>query len=93
MKVFSSSKLALVALLLFCSVTCQWAAPQSAVDKAQQMMNGLYSSIRSIANPGSPELDEDERNVATRFILLMPGKILNYHDYFPGDEYIRFIQV
>ena len=57
------------------------------------MIHDLYATIRAIAFPRSPELDEYESNVDNRFVLMLPGKILNYFDYFPGPDYMKFIQV
>ena len=76
--------------LLLCyfivSVSC-------ADNKALETASYLYDTIRRIAFPASPKLDEDQTNVDSRFILMMPGKVLNYDDYNPGPEYIEFVQV
>ena len=92
---FSSPSLRLTfaaaALLLCCSmysVTCQ-----SQVDWSQSMTHNLYSTIRNVAFPSSPELVETESNIDSRFVLMMPGKVLNYFDYHPGEAYTAFIQV
>ena len=89
-----STTLAFVAMVLSCSISsviCQTARGQT--QKAQDLAASLYSSIRAVAYPESPELDEEQANVDTRFILMNPGKILNYFDYYPGPEYTEFIQV
>ncbi len=57
------------------------------------MVQNLYATIRAIAFPKSPQLDEYATNVDTRFILMVPGKVLNYFDYHPGPDYTNFIQV
>ena len=90
-----SSMLTFVALVLcysIYSVNCQ-VKNRALVDRSNNMAANLYASIRSVAFPVSPELEEDEANIDTRFILLTPGKILNYFDYNPGSEYTEFIQV
>ena len=71
------------------SVNCR----NQQVDRIDQMTQGLYATIRGIAFPKSPQLDEYATNVDTRFILMMPGKVLNYFDYHPGPEYTNFITV
>jgi hypothetical protein len=71
------------------SVNCQ----NEQVDRAGQMVRNLYATIRAIAFPKSPQLDEYATNVDTRFILMVPGKVLNYFDYHPGPDYTNFIQV
>lgn len=57
------------------------------------MASGLYDTIRKIAFPTSPNLTEGASGEDNRFILMMPGKVLNYQDYFPGEKYTKFVQV
>lgn len=64
-----------------------------ATENARQTTAALYDLIRGIAFPQSPTLDTQATNQNNRFILLMPGKVLNYFDYYPGREYTKFIQV
>lgn len=63
------------------------------MDWSQSMTHNLYSTIRNVAFPSSPELIETESNIDSRFVLMMPGKVLNYFDYHPGEAYTAFIQV
>lgn len=87
-----------VALVACLAAHCNGADPSSsdqrsqAVSQAGQTTAALYDLIRSIAFPDAPVLN-NEQNQDTRFILLMPGKVLNYFDYYPGREYTKFIQV
>ena len=74
-------------------MNCQQASSAAQVDRSSQMIHDLYATIRAIAFPKSPELIEYETNVDNRFVLMLPGKILNYFDYFPGPDYTKFIQV
>ena len=83
----------LVLVVLVCWANCGYS--QSKSDQANQggsMTAALYDLIRGIAFPEHPALD-NQPNQANRFILLMPGKVLNYFDYYPGREYTKFIQV
>lgn len=64
-----------------------------ATENARKTTAALYDLIRGIAFPQSPTLDTQATNENNRFILLMPGKVLNYFDYYPGREYTKFIQV
>ena len=57
---------------------------------ARSITQGLYVTLRNIIYPG--ELQDINDPVQTRFLLLTPGKPLNYFDYFPGKEYTSFIQ-
>ena len=86
----------LLVAMLACGARC---ADQSsdeqraaALDQAKKTTAALYDLIRSISFPESPVLD-NQQNEDNRFILLMPGKVLNYFDYYPGREYTKFIQV
>ena len=88
-----STTLAFVVVLLCCSISSVSCQNGGHVQRAQDMAASLYATIRSVAFPASPELEEEQTNVDTRFIQLVPGKILNYFDYYPGPEYTEFIQV
>ena len=45
----------------------------------------LCSTIRNVALPFDPTVVENEP-ISHRLVMLLPGKILYYYDYFPGDE-------
>jgi len=62
-------------------------AQTAALDRTK----GLYITLRNIAFPQDPL--SNDRHLTSRFLLLMPGKVLNYFDYYPGKEYTTFIQV
>ena len=84
-----SCTLAFVALL-FCSTCNSAAAQQPAANAggAELSVAGLYQTIRKVAFPASPDLRAAGSTRADgRFILLMPGKILNFNDYHPGLKY------
>ena len=53
--------------------------------KPNDILSDLYKVIRNIAFPNSPYSDTETAH--NRFILMSPGKVLNYDDYYPGDEY------
>ena len=83
-----SRTLAFVALL-FCSTCSSVATQQPAANahNAERSVDGLYQTIRKIAFPASPDLRAGNTRADGRFILLMPGKILNFNDYHPGLKY------
>lgn len=62
-----------------------------AQSKAADIASSLFVTLRNIAF--SEHKLKDNTKVDSRFLLLMPGKVLNYFDYYPGDEYKNFIQV
>lgn len=60
-------------------------------DKAFEVTSGLYTTLRNVAFPNHKLTDDTP--VESRFLMLMPGKVLNYFDYYPGSEYTNFIKV
>ena len=83
-----------VAVLVF-RAQCESSEDQqsAALYRGRKTTAALYDLIRGLVFPESPALDLNQQNVDNRFVLLMPGKILNYYDYYPGREYTKFIQV
>ena len=59
-------------------------------ENAKEKIQGLYSTLRSVA---FPQPKTGTGILESRFLLIMPGKVLNYFDYQPGSDYINFIQV
>lgn len=58
---------------------------KEAVKKSSDILADLYLLLRQIAFPQSPyTVGETTHN---RFVFMSPGKVLNYYDYYPGDEY------
>ena len=91
--VFGILVLALLACLANCQSHTSSGQADNEVEQGRRTTAKLYNLIRSIAFPESPALDVNQHNLDNRFILLMPGKVLNYFDYYPGREYTKFIQV
>ena len=58
---------------------------KAAAQRSGRILGDLYLTLRSIAFPKSPY--SRSGTVHNRFILLVPGKALNYDDYNPGDLY------
>ena len=54
---------------------------KNAMDDATKTLSQLYKTIRNIALPQS------DTNTQQRLVMLMPGKVLNYYDYYPGKAY------
>ena len=57
-------------------------------DKAQNQMLHLYRVLHSLTLPKLTADDQPEQ----RLVLQFPGKILNLHDYYPGDEYVNSLR-
>ncbi len=47
----------------------------------------LYTVIRNVALPPTSAEETGDEKVTTRLLMLLPGKVLNYYDYFPGNTY------
>ena len=58
--------------------------------KAQNQITQLYKVLHDVALPSS-SFDLD-KNVDQRLVLLLPGKILSYSDYYPGEAYIKSLE-
>ena len=58
---------------------------KAAAKRSAQIFGDLYLTLRNIAFPKSPY--SQSSTVHNRFILLLPGKVLNYDDYNPGELY------
>ena len=63
-------------LLLLC---IHHSSSQGTSEKAQNQILSLYKILSEITGIGGAE----------RFTMLLPGKILNFADYYPGDEYVN----
>ena len=84
----------LLTTIVFCILTKRliWAVDsisdtdrQKGVKQSQRILSDLYQVLRNIAFPTSPYSFSDTTH--NRFILMSPGKVLNYFDYYPGDQY------
>lgn len=57
---------------------------KKAADNSGKILTDLYITLRNIVFPKSPLSNGVTFN---RFVLLSPGKVLNYWDYYPGPDY------
>ncbi len=84
----------IVAIAVFTTAQGQEPTAQDQADAARRnaagIANELYGTLRNIAFPAG---NVPATEIENRFLMLMPGKVLNYFDYFPGKEYTKFIQV
>ena len=67
-------------------------SPEQAVvseveQKSTDTLAKLYATIRSVALPDPREDATGNEPISQRLVLLLPGKVLNYYDYFPGNAY------
>ena len=63
---------------------------KAATKKSSDILADLYVVLRNIAFPKSPY--SMSGNTHNRFVFMSPGKVLNYYDYYPGDEYAASIK-
>ena len=59
-----------------------------ALKRMKKNQLGLYEALHSFA---LPDIDTS-KPVNQRFILQIPGKVLNPMDYYPGDEYEKYLK-
>ena len=57
---------------------------QRGMDDAAKKLYELYTAIRNVALPKSD-------TTLQRLVMLLPGKVLNYFDYYPGKAYEKAI--
>ena len=85
-----------LSLVLICCIGAEVAnaAPQGsddartkavADDKSSDILADLYVVLRNVAFPRSPYSTNGD--TYSRFVLMSPGQVLNYYDYYPGNEY------
>jgi hypothetical protein len=60
---------------------------EDGLGNSQNTLANLYAVIRSVALPPPSADATGNEPVTQRLVLLLPGKVLNYYDYFPGDAY------
>jgi hypothetical protein len=79
-------RVAFVVALLLVGVRCDSSDEQrkKAVDNSAKILMDMYVTLRNIVFPKSPLSNGVAYN---RFVLMSPGKVLNYWDYFPGPDY------
>ena len=77
----------LVSLSLMSYVTAQQSDSErkKAIENSRNISAGLYVALRNIAFPESPLTSSTP--VTNRFVLMSPGKVLNFWDYYPGQAY------
>ena len=63
---------------------------REAAQKSSYILANLYSTLRNIAFPKSPYSAGDATH--NRFVFMSPGTVLNYYDYYPGDEYTASVK-
>ena len=88
---FTSVALACVLAAIVSGLKSSQDQAYDAKERVLNIANELYGTLRNIAFPAGNVLSTGL--IENRFLMLMPGKVLNYFDYFPGKEYTKFIQV
>ena len=57
---------------------------KNAVDNSAKILGDLYITLRNLVFPKDPLSTGPAQN---RFVMMSPGKVLNYWDYYPGRDY------
>ena len=58
---------------------------QKGLEDSTKKISQLYTTIRNIALPKSDTNSQ-------RLVMVIPGKILSYNDYFPGNSYDKMLE-
>lgn len=77
------------AAMLFMQVEAQAVdeALAAAQERSTQTLAKMYTVIRNVALPPTSAEETGNEPITQRFLMLLPGKVLNYYDYFPGNTY------
>ena len=57
-----------------------------------ETLANLYTVIKNVALPPPSADATGSEPTQQRLVLLMPGKVLSYYDYFPGDAYEAYLE-
>ena len=86
---FLPALLKMVSPLLVVVVFCLLAAPVAANADSAEVLSDMYVTLVNLVIPKLPGPTDEVYN---RFIMTMPGKVLNYWDYYPGEDYEEKMQ-
>ena len=64
----------------------------NAAGNSQQTLAKLYEIIRNVALPPTSADATGNEPTEQRLVMLLPGKVLSYYDYFPGDAYEAYLE-
>ena len=59
---------------------------------SKQTLAKLYEVIRNVALPPPSTDATGNEPTEQRLVMLVPGKVLSYYDYFPGDAYEAYLE-
>ena len=78
-----------VIVALLCKLTAA-AVEDDVLDAAansDKTLAKLYTVLLNTALPPTSQEPTGDEPITQRLVLLLPGKVLNYYDYFPGNAY------
>lgn len=64
----------------------------AAEQHSSETLANLYNVIRNVALPPPSATSTSIDETHQRLLLLLPGKVPSYYDYFPGDAYEAYIE-
>ena len=74
------------------SSTVDEEAQQELKKNTEATLASLYTRIRNVALPPAFEGADGTEPTEQRLVMLMPGKVPSYYDYFPGDAYEAYLE-
>ena len=72
--------------------TVSAAAQETAQRRSTKTLANLYTVIKNVALPPPSADATGNEPTQQRLVLLMPGKVPSYYDYFPGDAYEAYLE-
>ena len=64
----------------------------AAEQHSSETLANLYNVIRNVALPPPSATSTGTEETQQRLVLMLPGKVPSYYDYFPGDAYEAYIE-
>ena len=64
----------------------------AAAQHSTKTLANLYTVIRNVAQPPTSASATGDEGTHQRLLLLLPGKVPTYYEYFPGDAYEAYIE-
>ena len=65
---------------------------QDSTSKSTNTLANLYTVLRDVALPPTSADATGEEPTDQRLVMLIPGKVPSYYDYFPGDAYEAYLE-
>ena len=65
---------------------------ESATRHSKTTLANLYTVLKNVALPPTSADATGDESTEQRLVMLLPGKVPSYYDYFPGDAYEAYLE-